>query len=344
MRKTPLYFLFIAFSIYLNPLYAQKNTAPDSLGLPGDNLNLYGVLNLFQKSETLESFEKKINTENSKVNNLDLNGDDKTDYIKVVDNVNGSAHAIVLQVAISETEIQDVAVIEVEKNKDDQIIIQIIGDEELYGKNYIVEPNDDKPTEGTPNPGYKKEGNTTTINNYNTNPPVASWVIVGYMYQPTYRVYVSPYRWGYYPSYWYSWRPMRYHAYYGYHRPHYNYYRRTYSYRAPAAHVYYGPRRTTSVTVINKRQSGAYRSTYTRTAKQGAPRQNQTTQPTNRVRTNNSNTRQENTRQPSQKTPTEKRVGRTNVPEKRADRSNSAPQKRSNNGGGGGGGARGRKR
>jgi hypothetical protein len=46
---------------------------PDEyLGLPGDNLNLYAVMKLFQESETLEGFERNLNNENSRINNLDL--------------------------------------------------------------------------------------------------------------------------------------------------------------------------------------------------------------------------------------------------------------------------------
>jgi len=35
------------------------------LGLPGDNLNLYAVMKLFQESETLEGFEKTLNDQNT---------------------------------------------------------------------------------------------------------------------------------------------------------------------------------------------------------------------------------------------------------------------------------------
>ena len=31
------------------------------LGLPGDNLNLYAVMDLFRNSETLEDFERSLN-------------------------------------------------------------------------------------------------------------------------------------------------------------------------------------------------------------------------------------------------------------------------------------------
>ena len=50
------------------------------LGLPGDNLNLYAVMNLFQQSETLEGFEQSLNDEETMINNLDLNGDNPVSY------------------------------------------------------------------------------------------------------------------------------------------------------------------------------------------------------------------------------------------------------------------------
>lgn len=293
MKKALFITTIIGGSFLYSPVFSQEKVAPDSLGLPGDNLNLYGVLDLFQKSETLEEFEKKLNAEDSKVNNLDLNGNDKIDYISVVDNVKGSAHAIVLQVAVNEKETQDVAVIEVEKDKDDKVQIQVVGDEHLYGKNYIIEPKEDASkttTGGTPNPGYSdgKSGNSgtadekkstvtnTTNNYYNSNSggnaywyPVGSWSIIRYMYYPSYTVYVSPWRWGYYPGYWNPWAPLYWHSYYyGYHHNHYNnhygYYHRSNFYRNNTAHDFYGQRRSSASSVNQRRESGDYRKTYSR--------------------------------------------------------------------------------
>ena len=293
MKKALFFTTIIGGSFLCSPVFSQEKEIPDSLGLPGDNLNLYGVLDLFQKSETLEEFEKKLNSEDSKINNLDLNNNDKIDYISVVDNVKGSAHAIVLQVAINEKETQDVAVIEVEKDKNDKVQIQVVGDEHLYGKDYIIEPKDEtlKSTAGeTPNPGYtgNKSGNagtgdekkstvTNTTNNYYNSTgnvdgygyPVASWSIIRYMYYPTYTVYVSPWRWGYYPGYWSPWTPLFWHSYYyGYHYPHHNhyygYYHRSYDYRNQTAHNHYYGRRTTSATVTQRNVQADYRKTYSR--------------------------------------------------------------------------------
>ena len=149
MKTIRLISIIIFSIIFGNPIFSQNNQNSGSFGLPGDNLNLYGVLSLFQASATLEEFEQKLNSQDSKINNLDLDGDGKTDYLKVIDRVHGNAHVIVLQDMINAKETQDVAVIEVEKDKNNQIHIQIIGDELLYGKDYIVEPSN-----GTPNPGY----------------------------------------------------------------------------------------------------------------------------------------------------------------------------------------------
>jgi hypothetical protein len=172
------------------------------LGLPGDNLNLYAVMKLFQGSETLESFERNLNDENSRINNLDLNGDNFIDYIRVVDYVDRNVHNIVLQVAINKKENQDVAVFTVQKFSNGQVQIQLIGDEALYGRNYIIEPiYDEQYAYQTPNPGYT--GNVTIVRT--TNYEIATWPVINFLYMPDYVVWHSAWHWGYYPSYWHSW-------------------------------------------------------------------------------------------------------------------------------------------
>lgn len=289
MKKVLLFTTIIGSSFLCSPVFSQVKETGDSLGLPGDNLNLYGVLDLFQKSQTLEEFEKKINSEDSKINNLDLNGNNKIDYISVKDHMKGQAHAIVLQVAVNEKENQDVAVIEVEKDKNGNVQIQIIGDELLYGKNYIIEPKDETSKDisegGTPNPGYSGNTKNVTNNYYTTNNnapsygdygynwyPVNSWSIFNYLFFPSYVVYVSPWSWGYYPGYWNPWAPLFWHSYYSYnyyHHPHYyghghGHYWRSDHYSNHTANSFYGHRRSTSATVAQRNAKGAYNSTYSR--------------------------------------------------------------------------------
>ncbi len=196
---------------------------PDEyLGLPGDNFNLYAAMKLFQESETLEGFERALNDENSRINNLDLNGDHMVDYIMVNDYVDGDVHNIVLRVALDRNETQDVAVFVVERLRDGSAVIQLIGDEALYGKNYIVEPVYDDLRGETPNPGYQGGVVRTTA------VEVAAWPVVRFIFLPRYVAWHSSWYWGYRPVYWNPWRPYYWHYYYGYHSSWYGHYNRYY--------------------------------------------------------------------------------------------------------------------
>src|SRR5689334_6340627 len=119
-------------------LFAQQQEAR----VPGDNFDLSGALDLFKQSESPEAFEQKLNNESNKVNNLDLNGDGEIDYIRVIDKQEGDVHAFILQDVVSETENQDVAVIEVEREGSQNATVQIVGDKDLYGEETIVEPTE----------------------------------------------------------------------------------------------------------------------------------------------------------------------------------------------------------
>lgn len=270
MKKRALFLVVIAAGLFSIPLFSQTDNEPVALGLPGDNLNLYAVLDIFQKSKTLEDFEKTLNDPDSKINNLDLNNDGQTDYIEIESHKEGNTHVIVLQTAVNNTETQDIAVIEVDKDKKNNVHIQIIGDKDLYGKNYIVEPSD--AVSGTPNPGYKGDAavivNNNTTNNYNTtsyvSAGVSTWPVVVFLFSPVYVVYRSPWYWGYYPPYWHPWRPVYYHDYWGYHGHYYNdrYYRRTTVIRNPRYYNTYASRRNTSVVVRDNRVNGRYNTTY----------------------------------------------------------------------------------
>lgn len=235
------------------------------LGLPGDNFNLYAVMKLFQESETLEGFERSLNDENTRINNLDLNNDNYIDYIKVLNYVDGNVHTIVLQAVLGRNESQDVAVFTVERFRDGSVQIQLIGDEALYGKNYIIEPYYAE----TPNPGYTKSRvrNTTTVVR-TTYVEVAAWPVIRYIYTPGYVVWRSAWYWGYYPVYWKPWRPYYWHYYYGYHYHWYpEYYRYYYRYTVPrwtGWDSYYRDRRVYSTNVTVNINTGVYRTTYSR--------------------------------------------------------------------------------
>jgi hypothetical protein len=177
---------------------AKEDTIPP-LGMAGDNLDLYAVLDLFQKSKTIEGFEKSLNDEKERINNLDLDLDKKVDFIKVVTKKKDSSYTFILQVDISKTETQDVAVILLDKGKNKKFSLQIVGDEDLYGKDYVVEPKGNSSV--TANPGYVGADPVVVNVPATTTVVVESAPIVQYVYSPAYVPYAPPYYYGYYPPY-----------------------------------------------------------------------------------------------------------------------------------------------
>jgi hypothetical protein len=169
------------------------------LGLPGDNLDLYAVLDLFQKSKTIEAFEQSLNDEKLKINNLDLDLDKKIDFIKVVTEKEGDAYRFILRVDVSKKESQDVAVILLNKDKDKKVSLQMVGDKDLYGKDYVIEPKGNSSV--TANPGYVGPEPVTKNVPATSTVVVESVPIVQYVYSPVYVPYVPPYHYGYYPPY-----------------------------------------------------------------------------------------------------------------------------------------------
>jgi hypothetical protein len=200
MKIRFLSFVVIVMSLFGFTAFSQEDTG--ELGLPGDNLDLYAVLDLFQKSKTIEDFEKSLNDEKAKINNLDLNGDKKVDFIKVETKKEGDDFTFILRDPISKTETQDVAVIFVSKDKDKKVKMQIVGDKELYGKDYIIEPTPKGSGGVTANPAYSGS-NPVTVNvpAPTTTVVVEQAPIVQYVYSPAYAPYYPPYAYGYYPAY-----------------------------------------------------------------------------------------------------------------------------------------------
>jgi hypothetical protein len=108
MKKFFLPCLVAAMSLLSITVFSQNKDQPKedtaALGLPGDNLDLYAVLTIFQKSKTIEAFEKSLNDEKEGINNLDLNLDKKVDFIKVTTTKEDSSFRFVLQVDVTKTE------------------------------------------------------------------------------------------------------------------------------------------------------------------------------------------------------------------------------------------------
>ena len=105
-----------------------------------ENLDLKTVATLFGQAKDLEQFEQMLNNPDSAFSNLDLNGDGEVDYLRVIETADGNRHLVVIQAVLAKDIYQDVASIFVEKDDNDQITVQVVGDEYIYGVNYIIEP------------------------------------------------------------------------------------------------------------------------------------------------------------------------------------------------------------
>ena len=141
-----------------------------------ENLNLKTVASLFGQVKDLDEFEQLLNNPDSAYSNLDLNGDGDVDYLRVVETADGNKHLVVIQAVLAKDIYQDVASIYVEKDEAEQVVVQVVGDEYVYGVNYIIEPV------------------------YIYRPLIYDW-----FWGPSWVCWHSPYYWGYYPHWWHTW-------------------------------------------------------------------------------------------------------------------------------------------
>ncbi len=199
--KTKILFLSIVTLFFVNTIYSQiRTTVNASNSEISDNLDLKAVASIFGESENLEDFERRLNDPKYKISNLDLNDDRQVDYLRAIESVEGNTHLIVIQAILEKDIFQDVATIEVEKDRYNRMHIQVVGDVYLYGNNYIYEPV------------------------YDHSP-----ILFTYFWAPNYRIYHSRWNWRYYPRFYYYWRPFpiyRYHRNVGLwinYNNHYNY-------------------------------------------------------------------------------------------------------------------------
>lgn len=178
MKK--LFTLAFLLSASIMSLFAQdKTTVTATNSEISDNLDLRAIATIFGESSDLEDFEKRINDPKAQISNLDLNNDNYVDYLRIIESIEGNDHIIVIQSVIDKDLYQDVATIEVQRDSNNKVQVQVVGDVYMYGENYIYEP---------------VYVHTPVI--YNT-----FWV-------HNYRPYYSSWYWNYYPSYYSYWNPF----------------------------------------------------------------------------------------------------------------------------------------
>jgi hypothetical protein len=139
-----------------------------------EDLNLKTVATIFGQAKDLEQFEAMLNNPDSAFSNLDLNADGEVDYLRVVETADGDKHLVVIQAVLAQDIYQDVASIYVEKDKNSKAVtVQVIGDEYIYGTNYVIEPV------------------------YIYRPVIYDW-----FWGASWVCWHSPYYWGYWPTWW----------------------------------------------------------------------------------------------------------------------------------------------
>jgi uncharacterized membrane protein YgcG len=160
--------------------FAQDRTTVNATSSEiSDNLDLRAVASIFGDSKDLADFEFRLNDPKTQISNLDLNNDNQVDYLRVIESIEGNVHLIVIQAVLGHDQFQDVATVEVEKDNNNRMQVQVVGDVYMYGRNYIYEP-------------------------VYVNVPV----IYNYFWVSNYRPYCSSWYWGYYPSYYTYWSPF----------------------------------------------------------------------------------------------------------------------------------------
>jgi len=143
MKK--IYSLISFLFLFILNVHAQELTPATEAG---EDFDLEAVMSIMEDAEDLADLEKKINDSETQINNLDLNKDEEIDIIKIVEYDENQTRLLVLRAVLGENDYQDVATIEIEKHSEDEISLQIIGDPDLYGEEYILEPAPDDSDKG----------------------------------------------------------------------------------------------------------------------------------------------------------------------------------------------------
>jgi hypothetical protein len=134
--KTKLLLLTVLTSIFA--AQAQDRTSINAMNSEiSDNLDLRAVADIFGDSKNIQDFERRLNDPTLQISNLDLNNDDEVDYLRVIETVEKRTHVIIIQAVLEQDVYQDIATIDVEKDKYNNVHVQVVGDVYMYGQNYI---------------------------------------------------------------------------------------------------------------------------------------------------------------------------------------------------------------
>lgn len=147
-------------------------------------LDLEALIPLIKEVENAEELEKRLNAKGG-LNNLDLNNDQKVDFLKVTEFGSKDAYGFSLTAFPADGQEQEVATIEIQR-EDKEAAVQVSGNSQLYGQNH---------------------------HHYHSRFGVTDWLLLGYLMRPN-PIYYAP-RWGFghYPSYYGGYRTVPYGSY-----------------------------------------------------------------------------------------------------------------------------------
>ena len=178
--KTKILIMSMLSVLSISGVLAQDRTTVTATNSDiSDNLDLRAVASIFGDSANLDDFERRLNDPKAQISNLDLNGDNQVDYLRVIESVEGNSHLIIIQAVLGRDSFQDIATVEVDRDNQNRVQVQVVGDVYIYGDNYIYEPA------------------------YAYTP-----VIYNSFWVSNYRPYYSSWYWGYYPSFYFAWSPF----------------------------------------------------------------------------------------------------------------------------------------
>lgn len=198
MRRLFLFFILSTIGMWsLSFLRADQTVTVTATNSDiSQDLDLKTVATLFGQAKDLEQFEQLLNNPDSAFSNLDLNGDGNVDYLRVIETADQSRHLVVIQAVLAKDVYQDVASIFVEKDPESEsVTVQVIGDEYIYGADYIIEPV------------------------YIYRPIIYDW-----FWGPSWVCWHSPFYWDYWPTWWHPYHCIAHHLYWDHCYWHHHYY------------------------------------------------------------------------------------------------------------------------
>ena len=132
-----LFALFIGFSMMSqcgrkSDVQAQARATEVVLKEYSKGLDLDAVTALAKRSKDAATFEELLNSQAEGLNNIDLNDDNKVDYINVTEYGSGDQRGFSLTTELSPGKVQEIATIEFKKEGDTGTV-QTTGNPSLYG-------------------------------------------------------------------------------------------------------------------------------------------------------------------------------------------------------------------